>query len=280
MNRRAFLKTAAVVAAGGAAGGFWSSFIEPRWLDTTYTQVPMINLPLKFRGFRIALVTDIHLGPFVTESWVENTVTLINSMKIDLVVLGGDFVIHSESYIEPCMRILSNLTPPSCAVLGNHDHWENGELTETLLHDLAGSEVLRNRGTWITRGDAEIRIWGVGDLWEDEQVLDGCRPERYNGPVILITHNPDFAEEIPEGTADLVLAGHTHGGQVVLPIIGAPILPSYYGQKYRSGTVWNGKTMVYVSRGIGVGSPPVRLNCRPELAILELCSANPDRRFS
>ncbi|MCK4505622.1 MAG: metallophosphoesterase, partial [Candidatus Aegiribacteria sp.] len=182
--------------------------------------------------------------------------------------------IHSASYIEPCMRILAGLTPPSVAVLGNHDHWEDAELTETLLHDLAGSKVLRNRGTWITRGDAKIRIWGVGDLWEDEQLLDGCRPERYNGPVILITHNPDFAEEIPEGTADLVLAGHTHGGQVVLPIIGAPILPSYYGQKYRSGTVWNGKTMVYVSRGIGVGSPPVRLNCRPELAVLELCSAN------
>ncbi len=274
MNRRAFLKTAAVVTVGGAAGGFWSSFIEPRWLDTTYTQVPMVNLPLKFRGFRIALLTDIHLGPFVTRSWVENAVTLINSMKIDLVVLGGDFVIHSASYIEPCMRILAGLTPPSCAVLGNHDHWEDAELTETLLHDLVGSEVLRNRGTWITRGDASIRIWGVGDLWEDEQLLDGCRPDRYNGPVILITHNPDFAEEIPDGTADLVLAGHTHGGQVVLPIIGAPILPSYYGQKYRSGTVWNGKTMVYVSRGIGVGSPPVRLNCRPELAVLELCSAN------
>lgn len=272
MNRRRFLKTAAAVTAGGAVGGIWSALIEPGWLETTHTSVFLKNLPEEFNGFRIAFLTDIHLGPFVSESRVEKVVAEINSINIDLVILGGDYVIHSSRYIEPCMRILAGLTPPSCAVLGNHDHWENAELTETLLNDLVGAEVLRNRGTWIWRGESRLRLWGVGDLWEDEQQLDGCRPDTYIEPVILLTHNPDFAEEIPEGTADLILAGHTHGGQVVLPFIGAPLLPSYYGQKYRSGTVWNGDTMIYVSRGFGVGSPPVRLNCRPELAILELRS--------
>jgi uncharacterized protein len=259
--------------AGTALGGAWSVLVEPHWLELSRTVVPVRRLPDEFVGFTIGLVSDTHLGPFVRRSMIRSAVDALNDASPDLVVLAGDYVLHSPEFIEPCMEELSRIRGRVVAVLGNHDHWEDADLTSTLLEEIVGAELLRNRGTWIERGDSTLRIWGVGDLWEDDQILDGVRPEGYDGPLILISHNPDYAEVIPRGTADLILSGHTHGGQVVLPFIGAPMLPSYYGQKYRAGLVWNSGTAVYVSRGIGMGSPPIRLNCRPELPLIELAAA-------
>ena len=270
MNRRTFLKISAGFAGGAACGGVWSALIEPGWLEVTRTVIPLPGLPESFDGFRVALVTDIHHGPFVSREAIARVVEAVNGEDPDLVVLAGDYVIHSPDYITPCMEELSAIRAESLAVLGNHDHWEDPDLTILELERTAGARVLRNSGAFVVRDGERLRIWGVGDLWEDEQSIEGLRPDDYGGPVILVSHNPDFAEELIEGEADLVLCGHTHGGQVVLPLLGAPLLPSYYGQKYRSGLVMNGSTAVYVSRGIGVGSPPVRFNCRPELAVLEL----------
>lgn len=270
MNRRTFLKISAAFAGSTACGGVWSTLIEPGWLEVTRTVIPLPGLPESFDGFRVALVTDIHHGPFVSREAIAKVVETVNLEDPDLVILAGDYIIHSPDYITPCMEELSAIRADSLAVLGNHDHWEDTDLSILELQRTAGARVLRNSGTFLERDGERLRIWGVGDLWEDEQNIEGMRPDDYTGPVILVSHNPDFAEELIEGEADLVLCGHTHGGQVVLPLVGAPLLPSYYGQKYRSGLVMNDSTAVYVSRGIGVGSPPVRFNCRPELAVLEL----------
>jgi uncharacterized protein len=273
VNRRSFLKAAGAVTAGTAIGGAWSVLVEPGWLELSRTVVPVRRLPGEFVGFTIGLVSDTHLGPFVGRSRIRSAVDALNDASPDAVVLAGDYVLHSPEFIRPCMEELSRIRGRIFAVLGNHDHWEDADLTSRLLEEIVGAELLRNRGAWLERGDSTLRIWGVGDLWEDDQVIEGVRPEGYEGPLILISHNPDYAEVLPRGTADLILSGHTHGGQVVLPFIGAPMLPSYYGQKYRSGLVWNSGTAVYVSRGIGVGSPPMRLNCRPELPLIELAAA-------
>jgi len=272
LNRRHFLKAAAGLTAGTVMGGLWSTLVEPGWLDVSRTVIPLKGLPPEFEGYTIGLLTDPHMGPFVGRGRIRAAVDALNDAAPDAVVLGGDYVLHSPEFIEPCMEELSRIRGPVFAVLGNHDHWEGEELTSTLLAELVGADLLRNRGGWLERDGARLRIWGVGDLWEDRQDIQGSREDGYSGPLIIVSHNPDYVESLPPGSADLVLCGHTHGGQVVLPFFGAPMLPSYYGQKYRSGLVRNGETTVYVSRGVGVGSPPVRFNCRPELPLITLAA--------
>ncbi|NLP06581.1 metallophosphoesterase [Candidatus Fermentibacteria bacterium] len=245
-------------------------------LEITGTGIPIHGLPARLEGFRIALVADIHHGRFFGPEAVRRAVEAVNSAGPDLVVLAGDYVLGSADYISPCMDILSGISAPCCAVLGNHDHWEGPEETLRLLSDRVRARTLVNSSMRIGPAGESLLVCGVGDFWEDEQRLGECLSGRRAGePVILVSHNPDYAEELAPGEVDLVLAGHTHGGQVVLPFFGAPMLPSFYGQKYRSGLVSRGGTSVYVSRGVGVGSPPVRLNCRPEIAVLTLEGRSP-----
>ena len=128
-----------------------------------------------------------------------------------------------------------------------------------------------NTGFWIEKGGARLRICGVGDLWTDRQNLPaalGDATER--DAVILLSHNPDFAETLEDRRVGLILSGHTHGGQVVLPGFGAPIVPSRYGQKYLHGLVQGPRSQVFISRGVGTVTPPVRFFCRPEIVLITL----------
>ncbi len=245
-------------------------------LEVTWTRIPISGLPARLEGFRIALVADIHHGRFFGSGAVRRAVEAVNRAAPDLVALAGDYVLGSADYISPCMDLLSGIRAPCCAVLGNHDHWEGPEETLRLLSDRVRASTLVNSSMRVGSTGESLLVCGVGDFWEDEQRLDDCLSGKRPGePVVLVSHNPDYAEELPPGEVALVLAGHTHGGQVVLPLVGAPMLPSFYGQKYRSGLVKSGGTAVYVSRGVGVGSPPVRLNCRPEMAVLTLTGLAP-----
>jgi predicted MPP superfamily phosphohydrolase len=135
----------------------------------------------------------------------------------------------------------------------------------------AGIVVLDNHAEWIVLGEERIRIGGVGDLWEDSQDLsattDGVQDDDF---VILLSHNPDYVEDIRTGAIDLVLSGHTHGGQLTLFGLWAPIVPSRFGQKYRSGIVRTPFTTAIISNGIGTITPPLRLFARPEIILIRL----------
>lgn len=268
MDRRRFLATAAGLAAA-AAGASWAAAIEPWNIEVTRTTVRIRNLPEPFDGFRLALLADIHHGRSVGAGYISRAVSGVNALGPDAVVLAGDYVLGDDRFFEPCMAILSRLRCPVYSVLGNHDHWEGAGIAAGLLAGMVGAVDLRNRHETLSRGGATLRMAGVGDLWEDSQDLDACLDGLRGEPVILACHNPDYAEQIPEGAVDLVLSGHTHGGQIVIPGLGAPVLPSGFGQKYRAGLV-QGPVQVYVTRGVGVGNPPVRFNCRPEIAIVTL----------
>ena len=126
-------------------------------------------------------------------------------------------------------------------------------------------------GSGSTKARARLRICGVGDLWTDRQNLPaalGDATER--DAVILLSHNPDFAETLEDRRVGLILSGHTHGGQVVLPGFGAPIVPSRYGQKYLHGLVQGPRSQVFISRGVGTVTPPIRFFCRPEIVLITL----------
>jgi predicted MPP superfamily phosphohydrolase len=171
------------------------------------------------------------------------------------------------------------------AVLGNHDWWQDGDLTQQTFHQV-GIPLLDNNRLIVTparrlanTGTEGLALCGVGDLWEDKQdyrrALDGL-PARM--PRLLLSHNPDVAEEIAfirSGLrVDLMLSGHTHGGQVHIPLLGTPIVPSQYGQKYAHGLVQGPACPVFISRGIGVSRLPLRIGVSPEVAVLEFMAAS------
>jgi predicted MPP superfamily phosphohydrolase len=246
--------------------------VEPRWLIVREIEITDSDIPPSFDGKRIAFLTDIHHGPYFSLQRVTNVVTRTNALHPDLILLGGDYSYRSAQYIVPCLAELARLNAPlgKFGVLGNHDHWYDAELTRQSMQ-AAGIVVLDNHAEWIVLGEDRIRIGGVGDLWEDSQdLLATTKAVKDEDFVILLSHNPDYVEEIHATSVDLVLSGHTHGGQLTLFGLWAPLLPSRFGQKYRSGIVHTPFTTAIISNGIGTITPPLRLFARPEIILIHL----------
>jgi predicted MPP superfamily phosphohydrolase len=271
MTRRKWLKRAAIGAAGLAGLGVYP-LLEAKWCRLRRATVGVPNLPAAFEGTTVAFLSDVHHGPFVPRSYVRSIVAMTNDLKPDLVLLGGDYCHAGTRYVAPVHEDLGRLKARlgRFAVLGNHDHWDG--LTESIDGlEAAGIPLLRNRGVWLEKGSARLRVGGVGDLWTDRpDVLGALGDATDRDATIVLSHNPDVAETLVDPRVGLMLSGHTHGGQVVVPFYGAPRVPSMYGQKYLQGPVRGPACDVFVSRGVGTISPPVRLFCRPEVVLLTL----------
>ena len=272
VNRRLFLKRAGLAAFGGTTVGGVYPFLEAKWCRVTPKTVVLPNLAAPFDGTTIALLSDIHHGPFVPLAYIRHAVAMTNALRPDIIALTGDFVHRHPDYIEPGIAALAKLKAAHgrFAVLGNHDNWESRPRSLAAIEG-TGIELIDNRGLWLERGKARLRICGVGDLWTDTQdpvfALGDATPD---DPVIMLSHNPDFAENLPDDRVGLMLSGHTHGGQVIIPGYGAPIVPSYFGQKYVYGLAQGPRCQVFTTRGVGTVSPPVRFLCRPEIALITL----------
>jgi predicted MPP superfamily phosphohydrolase len=273
MDRRRLLKKVGLAALGSmTACGAAYPFLEAKWCRLTRQTITLPNLPPLFRGITVALLADVHHGPFVPLAYIRQVVAMTNALKPDIVALAGDYIHRHERYIAPVIQELGKLEANlgRFAVRGNHDnhgHWTHSRvaLADAKLPDL------NNRGVWLERRGSRLRVCGVGDLWTDRQDLGaalGDATER--DAVLLLSHNPDFVESIRDPRVGLVLSGHTHGGQVIIPGFGAPIVPSRYGQKYLYGLVRGPCCRVFVTRGVGTISPPVRLLCRPEVVLITL----------
>ncbi len=272
-SRRDFLKlggAGAVVAALG--GGIDAWCIEPQWIDVTRPVMDLTGCPPGWIGARIAQLTDIHVGRWISLDQVAEMVRLTNASQPDVVLLTGDFISPRDAITPEYSRVLSGLRANLgvFAVLGNHDHWTDPNAVRSMLSD-AGVRELHNEGTPLRRNGDMVWLAGTGDLWTDpphlERALDGA-PEGV--PRILMQHNPDYAEVVtPEDGVDFMVSGHTHGGQVRLPGGRAIILPVEH-RRYAWGRAEGPACSVYVSRGLGVIGPGVRFNCRPELPVFEL----------
>ena len=272
-RRRTFLKLLGGGAAVGVAGGALDGFlVEPRWVRRAEVPVGVPGLSSGWRGARIAFLTDLHVGRLVDLDYVRKVVRMTNEAAPDIVLLGGDYVSRRDAITPELSEALSSLEGPHgrFAVLGNHDSWTDAAAVTDMLN-AAGIALLQNAHTVLRRGDADLCIAGVDDLWTGQPdlstALDGCPTE---APRLLLCHNPDYAEQMPHKPhVDLLLCGHTHGGQVNLPLIGRPRLPIRHKQ-YAAGLASGPACPVYTSVGLGETGIPVRFNCRPELTVLTL----------
>jgi predicted MPP superfamily phosphohydrolase len=249
--------------------------LETYWLQVREEQWVSPDVPAGWDGKSIVFVTDPHVGIFYSRARLRRLVDQVNAMQPDLILLGGDYVFTDRDYIEPCFAELARLQAPlgKFGVMGNRDHYVGATATYHSMQR-AGIRPVDNLGLWIESGGERMRIGGVGDLWEDTQDLAPVlESTRESDLVILLSHNPDFAESIRDQRIDLVLSGHTHGGQVAL-FGWAPWAPSDYGPKYRTGRVDTGVTTVIISNGIGTAFPPVRLGARPQIVRLTLRSGS------
>lgn len=248
------------------------AYLESRWIKTTKISISSNEIPSAFDGKRIVFITDIHHGPYFSLKRVNKLVKRINDLSPDIILMGGDYVHREKKYIKPLFNEFRELVSKYgiYGVLGNHDHWESQKLTLEMMsqNDI---KICDNRSYWLNIGTDSIKIGGVGDLWEDKQELSSTTNDLKSSDFsILISHSPDYIENIKGNLIDLVLSGHTHGGQVTLFGLWAPILPSKYGQKYRYGLKQFEESQAYISSGVGTVTPPLRFFCRPEIVEITL----------
>jgi predicted MPP superfamily phosphohydrolase len=245
----------------------YSFFIEPNQLKLN----KYIVKDKELIGIKIVFASDFHIKPN-QQKRLEKIVNLINEQNPDIVVSTGDFVCgHTDSSTMHPKEIAEELSKIKTkygfyTTLGNHDGWYDKTYIEELL-EAKGINVLNNENVKLQISNREIYIAGVEDkMTAFLNIYEAL--ENTKSPTILLTHTPDVFPKVP-GDINLTLAGHTHGGQVRLPLLGALIVPSDYGDKYSAGLIVEKGKKLLVTRGIGVSILPIRFNCTPEIVVIE-----------
>ena len=273
ITRRRFLSgLAAAPLVAVSATSAYASLVEPVNYELSETDIPVRDLPDSFDGFRIVQVSDVHHSRIVSLGEVRRVVELAQSARPDLVALTGDYTTMYRRYIEPCAEALGALKAPEgvWAVLGNHDHYTDAQLTTRAL-ERAHIRVLNNANTSIRRGADVLQLAGVDDwAWGKTDWARAFYGLDRRRPSVLLSHQPSVLDLADTQGVSLIISGHTHGGQVSLPLIGPPARFFSKELRYERGLFERSGTQLYVSRGTGVIGLPVRLGSRPEIALLRL----------
>lgn len=272
ISRRMFIQSVFGAGIGVLFTGTYSRFLEPRWVELNYITININELPHRFEGMTIAQLSDIHHCQYVPREFVRRCVRKVNALSPDIVVLTGDYVYdpsyRASIFLLPVADELAELKAKEgvFAVLGNHDNKDrtSGALSER------GIRVLINEHIALYRKNEYVFIAGVDDLWRGKMDLARTLKGTDDKPKILLVHNPDAIEMIKATDVDFVMAGHTHGGQVSLPLYGPPVIYSKFGARYAAGLFREGRTMMYVNKGIGISGFPVRFCARPEITLFTL----------
>ncbi len=244
------------------SGERFSVYDERIWLDA---------LPPAFRGLRIVQISDIHHGLFLPKEWLSEAVRVANRLNPDIIALTGDFVTYSRRMIGPAAELLGRLRARYgvYAVLGNHDfRVDAGAVTQALRRQRI--DVLRNRHVTLWFGGEAVYLAGVDDYGYGADLRRAIRGVPREAATILLAHNPRVIHLASRNNVSLVLSGHTHGGQVNLPLLGTVYGRSPERLRYKIGWDRMGATQIYVSRGIGTIVLPWRLRCPAEITHLEL----------
>lgn len=281
LSRRALLKMALGTTFLSISGFAYGHYFEPTQIEITSIRLTLPRLRPEFHGYRIVQISDIHLDyGRMTSTHLAEIVRLVNQLQPDLVAITGDFITAAHDggprvLVEDLVSPLSLLTPrdATVAVLGNHDHEENPTMVQQVIRQ-SGMINVSNTIHTLRRDDGILHIAGVDDvLWGQDRldlVLDKLPS---TGATILLCHEPDFADVSAQTRRfDLQLSGHSHGGQIIFPFMGPPLLPSY-ARKYPNGSYQVGEMTLYTNRGLGMVPPKVRINCRPEITVFTLETA-------
>jgi predicted MPP superfamily phosphohydrolase len=283
-SRRRFLEQTAIAASAApfVAGAYGLLYARLN-LETTHQRIRLARLPKAFHGFRIAQLSDIHIGPFMPAEEIRKYAAITNELKPDLIVLTGDYINWDPSTQGAAVEALGGLKAPFGVLgsLGNHEAWYEVEDSLLRLFATRGTRILRNECVPILAGNDALNLIGVdfesrtrmgpSGARVVRQYLEGAehlvRPDTVN---ILLSHNPNAFDRAAALGIDLTLAGHTHGGQVNLEFIHPSLTPARLITDYVRGWFEKGRAQLYVNRGIGTFGIPIRFGSSPEITLFEL----------
>ncbi len=249
---------------------------DPDKITVTHLSIHLPRLPGEFDGYSIVQLSDFHLGTWLDGQDLVHIVNIVNQLEPDVIAITGDFVNSDpERFEQILIQALSKFEAEDCkvAVLGNHDHYTNARLIREVLENSNVME-LRNQVLPIQRNDTYLFLAGIDDRLtgnDNLQMVINQLPDSIS-PVILLAHEPDFADvSARAGRFDMQISGHTHGGQICLPFLGNLYLPRL-GRKYPSGKYLIDDMVLYTNRGLGTSWLKLRYNCPPEISVFKLHS--------
>ena len=272
--RRSLRRVAAGAALVGAGGLLYAREVEPRRLEVVRLELALPRLAAAFAGYRVVQIGDLHLDDWSRPARLDRIAEMVNDERPDLIVVTGDFASYSARRLDTGSLVgaLRRLWAPDgvLAILGNHDYLTDVKLIRRCIRE-AGLTELINEAVTLERGGSGLHVAGIDDVMEGRSRLDlVLQSLPASGAAVLLAHEPDFADvAAATGRFDLQLSGHSHGGQVRVPLLGQAVLPPF-SQRYTRGLHRVGGMLVYTNRGLGTVHARLRFGCRPEITALTL----------
>ncbi|HMQ67646.1 MAG TPA: metallophosphoesterase [Ignavibacteria bacterium] len=291
-SRRKFIRGTTALVSGYAFTGATLGVLSSHDFEIVNKEIKIDNLPEELSGTTISLISDIHSGPYMKENMMREYTDVINDLKSDFIFIPGDFTNSNKLEVHPLVKAISNLKADKgiYGTLGNHDYFSDPEYVAKVISNESPVKMLRNNSELININGKNISIIGCDDTRQSGSNSDNILLNYYDStmdqardqieksgltyeevPKLLLFHKPYFFEEMAGKKPDLILSGHTHGGQVVLASFG-DLNISFAGavSKYISGLYRSGNSQMYISRGIGSVALPIRFNCPPEITKITL----------
>lgn len=250
----------------------WGVLIRRRFFVIDRVEIDVAGLDPAFDGYTIAQLSDLHIGALTPKEWGFRWTRAANALKPDMAVVTGDMVTSGVEFHADIAEIVGTLEAKDGVVvaMGNHDYFGNGEPLITLL-EKTGAKVLRNDGFVVDRDGKKLFLAAIDDTWTQRADLDRALRERPDeAPTVLLAHDPDQFDAAARRDVDVVLSGHTHGGQVALPFVARHVNLSKLNHKYHLGTYRKGRSTLYVHPGLGTTGPPIRFGVAPAVALITL----------
>lgn len=254
---------------------------SPKKIDVIEVDIELENLGWDFHNFRILNLCDIHMGQWINPEYLDDLIDYVNTLNYDIITLTGDYVSYViDGYDEALKNSLSKLKSPEgkFGVLGNHDHWMGSDKIREIFKQ-SGIVDLSNDVRLLSRGEDKLNLAGVDSCTVCADDLDTVLTKLDSEyPTVLLAHEPDFAHESSKtGRIDLQISGHSHGGQLIIPIVETTPFRGPNSTKYPVGLYKVGEMTQYTSKGLGTNSFRIRINCKPEITIITLKTKNRQR---